>query len=69
MFTKRDLKRDFLRILKGKMVKELTMKNDNVGMKNTKIKEEIIKLMSELIDKCEEGGSGHTTKKVKEEKK
>ena len=67
MSTKRDLKRDFLGILKGETVKELTMKSDSVGMKNTKMREEIKKLLGELTDKCEEGSSVNTNIKVKEE--
>ena len=43
------------------------MRNDSVGKKNTKMKEEIKMLKDELTDKCEEGSSGNTDTKVKEE--
>ena len=45
MFTKGDMKRNFLGILKEEMVKELTMKNESMGRKNKRMKEEINKLM------------------------
>ena len=63
MATKRDMKRDFLGILKGETVKELTKKSDDVvmekesknygvGMKNSKMRDEIKKLLNEMTNKC-----------------
>ena len=64
MATKRDMKRDFLGILKGETVKELTKKSDDVvmkkesknngvGMKNSRMRDEIRKLLGEMTHNCE----------------
>ena len=45
MFTKGDMKRNFLGISKEEMVMELTMKKESMGRKNKRMKEEINKLM------------------------
>ena len=69
MATRKDMKRDFLGILKGETVKELTKqsddmivkkesKNKGVGMKSSKMREKIKKLLSEITHNLETGSPG-----------
>ena len=79
MASKQELKRNFLGILMSDTVKELTKKtsddvvmkkeskNNGVGMKNSRMRDEIRKLLGEMTHNCEtESPGGKNTKLLRE---